>query len=85
MTPFIAPTAVFNGWCEPTQHKLILYPEAKKVQLFDLERDPWEINNLADGSAHAATVSEMFRELKKWQETIRDPLVLNPATFGIQT
>ncbi len=75
----------FQRMVRTEQHKLILYPEARKIQLFDLEKDPWEMNNLADGSAQAATVSEMFRELKKWQETIRDPLVLNPATFGIQT
>ena len=75
----------FQRMVRTDQHKLILYPEVKKVQLFDLERDPWEINNLADGSAHSATVSEMFRELRKWQESVSDPLVLNPATFGIQT
>src|ERR1019366_6457985 len=60
----------FQRMVRTGRHKLILYPEVKKVQLFDLERDPWEMNNLADGSAHAATASEMFRELKKWQETI---------------
>jgi choline-sulfatase len=67
------------------QHKLILYPGAKKVQLFDITKDPWEMNNLADDSAQAATVSKLFDQLKKWQETVSDTLVLDPATFGIQS
>lgn len=75
----------FQRMARTDKYKLILYPEIRKVQLFDLEKDPWEINNLADEPAQAAAVSELFRELKKWQETVNDTLVLNPATFGIQT
>jgi arylsulfatase A-like enzyme len=69
-----------------SQYKLILYPEVKKVQLFDIEKDPWETNknNLAGEPAHASTIAELFRELKKWQGTVNDTLVLDPATFGIK-
>ena len=74
----------FQRMARTDQYKLILYPKVKKVQLFDLEKDPWEITNLAGDSAHSATVSELFRELKKWQETVGDTLVLHPATFGIR-
>ena len=66
------------------KYKLILYPEAKKVQLFDLENDPWEMKNLAADSAHAATISELFGKLKKWQQTVHDTMTLDPAAFGIQ-
>ncbi len=67
------------------RHKLILYPEVKKAQLFDLEKDPWEMNNLAADPANSATVAELFRELKKWQETVNDSFVLEPATFEISS
>jgi arylsulfatase A-like enzyme len=66
------------------KYKLILYPEAKKIQLFDIQQDPWEMDNLADAAAHSATVSELFRELKKWQPTVGDTMVLNPVSFGIK-
>jgi len=67
------------------KYKLILYPEVRKVQLFDLNQDPWEMNNLADNSSHSATVSELFRDLKRWQEKVGDPLVLDPKALGIQS
>ena len=65
------------------KYKLILYPEVKKVQLFDLEKDPWEIdkNNLVEDSANSATISELFRQLKQWQAIVNDELVLDPASF----
>jgi arylsulfatase A-like enzyme len=66
------------------QYKLALYPEVSQVQLFDIAKDPWEVNNLAGDSANSGTISELFKELKKWQGTISDKLVLDPASFGIQ-
>lgn len=74
----------YQRMARTVRHKLILYPEAKRVQLFDLEQDPWEINNLAPDPAYAATVAELFRELKKWQVTVNDSFVLEPSTFGIR-
>jgi choline-sulfatase len=65
-------------------HKLILYPEVKKIQLFDIANDPWEITNLAGDSRNSGTISELFRELVKWQKTVNDKLALDPAMFGIQ-
>jgi choline-sulfatase len=66
------------------RYKLILYPQVKQVQLFDVENDPWEMNNLASDTKQAGTVSDLFRELKKLQERVGDKLVLEPAAFGIQ-
>ncbi len=75
----------FQRMVRTDKTKLILYPEVKKLQLFDIEKDPWEMNNLAGDPARSATVSELFRTLQKWQRTVSDPLPLDPATFGIQT
>jgi choline-sulfatase len=75
----------FQRMVRTEQHKLILYPEVRKVQLFDMANDPWEINDLAGDPSHSATITGLFRELKKWQETVSDKLVLDPAAFGIQS
>jgi arylsulfatase A-like enzyme len=74
----------FQRMVRTDKYKLILYPEVKKIQLFDIERDPWEMNNLADDAAQASTVAELFRKLKKWQNTVSDTMVLEPATYGIK-
>lgn len=74
----------FQRMVRTEQHKLILYPKAGKAQLFDLEKDPWETNNLAGDKANAATLSELFRKLKQWQAQVEDTLVLDPKRFGIQ-
>ncbi|HUA66388.1 MAG TPA: sulfatase-like hydrolase/transferase [Alphaproteobacteria bacterium] len=65
-------------------HKLILYPEVRQVQLFDIVNDPWEMKNLATDPANSGTISELFRELTKLQHTVSDKLVLNPGSFGIR-
>jgi arylsulfatase A-like enzyme len=64
-------------------HKLILYPEVRQIQLFDIVNDPWETKNLAPDPAHAKLISELYGRLTKLQHMVSDKLVLHPATFGI--
>jgi arylsulfatase A-like enzyme len=40
--------------------------------LYDLERDPYELNNLAGDPAAAALRSELDRKLKAWMESVGD-------------
>ena len=56
--------------------KLIVYPVAKTVLLYNLKDDPYEITNLADRPEHAPTVKELFDELKRLQQETGDPLEL---------
>ena len=72
----------FQRMVRTDKYKLILYPEVKRYQLFDLEKDPWEMTSL-DASQHAAKVAELLRELKQWQQAVHDTMVLDPATFGL--
>ena len=52
--------------------KLIRYPEIDHLQLFDLQTDPDELNNLAARSEHAGTISRLRRSLGQWQEYVGD-------------
>jgi arylsulfatase A-like enzyme len=47
--------------------KLILYPEVDRVQLFDLQVDPFETTNLAGLQEHAGRVASMKALLKAQQ------------------
>ena len=41
-------------------------------ELFDLERDPHELNNVYHHPEYADTAEELRRELRSWQECVRD-------------
>jgi choline-sulfatase len=58
------------------RYKLIVYPQAHQVQLFDLEQDPWETHNLADDAAHAGIKRDLWARLLAFQKELGDPLVL---------
>lgn len=57
------------------RHKLIDYLPIGQTQLFDLERDPWELNNVADDPAYAAVVQELRDVRRRWQQEMKDPLL----------
>ncbi|MCY4403562.1 MAG: sulfatase-like hydrolase/transferase [Candidatus Poribacteria bacterium] len=42
------------------------------LQLFDLEEDPWETNNLAEQLEHAERVKSLATEMKRWQTETDD-------------
>jgi len=73
------------------QWKLIRYPERDYMQLFNLENDPLEINNLAMLPESKSTVDSMTVLLKQWQVATDDtaaltaksilPLEYNPERF----
>jgi N-sulfoglucosamine sulfohydrolase len=42
-------------------------------ELYDLEKDPHELKNLAGDPAHADTLKDLRGRLKAWQEQTRDP------------
>ncbi len=60
------------------KYKLIVYPEAKKILLFDIENDPQEMKNLAENPEYNEVVKELVGRLKKQQELMDDPLNLHP-------
>ncbi len=56
--------------------KLIIYPTAKKVLLFDLEKDPLEMNDLSDQANYQTKVKDLFAQLSVLQQDMEDPLDL---------
>jgi arylsulfatase A-like enzyme len=59
-----------------TRHKLIVYPQIDRLQLFDLENDPWETRNLSDEPELADVRSDLLKLLKAFQQQLGDSLDL---------
>lgn len=60
------------------KYKLIAYPKAKKIRLYDMINDPEEINDLADNPEYTDIIKNLANKLKKQQEIMDDPLDLHP-------
>ncbi len=56
----------FQQMIRTDRWKLIRYPKVDRVQLFDLESDPLEKNNLAGQPEHAATVRSLSQRMERW-------------------
>ncbi len=56
--------------------KLIAYPNANKLRLFDLADDPLEMNDLSENSNYKPIVEKLFQELLVLQKQMNDPLDL---------
>lgn len=52
--------------------KLIRYVQVNKTQLFDLEKDPHEITDLADDPKQADRGKELLKQLEEWQKKVDD-------------
>lgn len=44
-----------------------------KHELYDLEKDPRELKNLAEDPAYASTLAELQSKVRAWQEQTKDP------------
>jgi arylsulfatase A-like enzyme len=53
--------------------KLIRYPLVDKTQLFDLESDPHEMNDLSVNAEHVKRIREMMDRLAELQRALSDP------------
>ncbi len=69
------------GWLNVLQrsirtrrHKLIFYAQIQRYQVFDLEKDPWEMNDLVDDPAYAGVKADLLQKLKQKQKELDDPM-----------
>ena len=58
-------------------YKLIAYPKANVLELYNLEEDSDEIHNLAMSSDHQSIKLQLLKELKVLQQQMNDTLTLN--------
>jgi len=52
-------------------------------QLFDLSKDPWELNNLVKDKAFASVKDDLLNELQKLMDEAGDPADLSKNEFGL--
>ncbi len=64
-------------------HKLILYPAAGAVELFDLAADPLELNDLSRRPDMLPTLRRLFGRLREWQTRTGDLLDLTGQFPGL--
>lgn len=55
-------------------HKLIMYPQAKRLRLYDLQKDPQELQDLADDPDSLPLVRELFAQFQQLQIGVGDTL-----------
>jgi choline-sulfatase len=58
----------------PQRHKLIFYAPINRYQIFDLEKDPWEMHDLVDDPTCADVKQELIAKLKEKQKQLGDPM-----------
>jgi choline-sulfatase len=64
-------------------YKLIVYPQAGVLKLFDLINDPYEKHNLAAASAEQDRIRSMFRKLQEVQVALGDTLKMSFHSFKL--
>ena len=67
------------GRLSAAQRRLFEAPRAR-LELYDLQADPWELKNIADEPAQAARVRELARVLQAWMEDTDD----FPAAYRVR-
>jgi arylsulfatase A-like enzyme len=64
-------------------YKLIVYPRAGVIKLFDLQNDPSEMHNLAGARSQKERVLNLFTELQELQAAMGDTLDLSDYRFNL--
>ncbi len=64
--------------------KLIRYPHINRTQLFDLENDPQEMNDLSADATQGGRIESLMELLSQWQQELDDPLPLTTDTPQVE-
>ncbi|MFI3268444.1 MAG: sulfatase-like hydrolase/transferase [Rikenellaceae bacterium] len=60
------------------RYKLMIYPSISMVRLYDMKKDPNELNDLAGNKKYDKLMNELFAEFQELQKEVRDPLDVTP-------
>ena len=52
------------------------YLHRPRYELYDLESDPHEVNNLAADSDHQEILADLQAQLEQWQKQTKDPWIV---------
>jgi choline-sulfatase len=63
------------------KYKLIVYPQIKRIQLFDMEKDPYETKDLSDKKEYVKIKNQLIMQLIKMQKENRDFMVLEADNY----
>ena len=66
----------FQRMAVSDQHKLLLFPKIKKAQLFDLKKDPEEMQDISGKPESKEKMKSLFKELLRLQKKSGDKLNL---------
>jgi arylsulfatase A-like enzyme len=66
----------FQRMVRTKTHKLIVYPQIRRIQVFDIEKDPWEMHDLSQDSGLAEIKQDLMHRLKSLQQELGDKLSL---------
>ncbi len=66
----------FQRMARTRTHKIIVYPQIQRVQVFNIEDDPWEMHDLSADPSAAGLRGELMRRLKEFQAQLGDKLDL---------
>jgi len=53
-----------------------------EIEFYDLEKDPYELNNLADNNRYSAVIQELLLKLSDWRKSINDEDVSEEFRIG---
>ena len=56
------------------QYKMMIYPKANLVRLYNMEVDPFEMHDLAGDPAYKAVMDELYANFRQLQVEVQDPL-----------
>ena len=81
--------AIYGGYLNVARmvtqdgYKLLLFPKVKKVFLYNLKKDPEEINDLAGKKRHKKEMKKLFAKLLELQRETGDELDLKAIYPGL--
>lgn len=62
-------------------HKLIVYPQIQRIQVFDIDNDPWEMHDLSNDPAAAGVKADLMQRLKRMQVELDDKVNLEHPVY----
>lgn len=66
----------FQRMLRTKTHKIIVYPQIQRVQVFDIENDPWEMHDLSTDPSADRLKKDLMQRLKDAQKELGDKLSL---------